>query len=94
MPNYNVHKDELEKRVNVSDPWAWYNESSIQVRMYSPFDDVVRIIFESIDDVAVYRDFNEWDFDANWEFCKEWLYDKIPDIVNCEWMYEHGYCPF
>lgn len=51
-------------------------------------------MFMSVDDTAVYRDFNEWGLEANWNWCKEWLFDKIPDTVSTEWMYEHGYAPF
>ena len=54
----------------------------------------VRISFLSVDDFIVYQDFNEWDVVANWRWCKEWLFDRIPDTVDCDWLYEHGYRPF
>ena len=92
----------IEKNVKVSDAYRWYGRKEIDVRMWHPdyWDNAeetkncVRIMFMSVDDTAVYRDFNEWGLEANWNWCKEWLFDKIPDTVSTEWMYEHGYTPF
>lgn len=85
----------LEKTVKVSDPWKWYNRPSVNVKMWIlPGGTTVRILFLSIDDFSVYQDFDEWNVDANWQWCKEWLFDKIPNTVSCEWLYEHGYRPF
>ena len=85
----------LEKKVKVSDTWRWYDRSSVRVKMWVLHDNsTVRISFLSVDDFIVYQDFNEWDVVANWRWCKEWLFDRIPDIVDCDWLYEHGYRPF
>ena len=92
----------IEKTVKVSDAYRWYGRKEIDVRMWHPdyWDNAeetkncVRIMFMSVDDTAVYRDFNEWGLEANWNWCKEWLFDNIPDTVSTEWMYEHGYVPF
>lgn len=85
----------LEKKVKVSDTWRWYDRSSVRVKMWVLHDNsTVRISFLSVDDFIVYQDFNEWDVVANWRWCKEWLFDRIPDTVDCDWLYEHGYRPF
>lgn len=92
----------IEKTVKVSDAYRWYGRKEIDVKMWHPdyWDNTeetkncVRIMFMSVDDTAVYRDFNEWGLEANWNWCKEWLFDKIPATVSTEWMYEHGYAPF
>ena len=89
-------KHELSKTVEVSDSYRWYNENKLEVRMYRlrANKSIVRIMFFSIDDALVYRDFDEWDFEGNWKWCKEWLWDRMPEVVNMEWMYEHGYVKF
>lgn len=85
----------LEKKVKVSDTWRWYDRSSVRVKMWVLHDNsTVRISFLSVDDFIVYQDFNEWDVVANWRWCKEWLFNRIPDTVDCDWLYEHGYRPF
>lgn len=85
----------LEKKVKVSDTWRWYDRSSVRVKMWVLHDNsTVRISFLSVDDFIIYQDFNEWDVVANWRWCKEWLFDRIPDTVDCDWLYEHGYRPF
>lgn len=86
----------LTKKVKVSDPNMWYGQEEITVEMWHDNifeDDTVRIMFDSIDDFQVYRDFNEWDLEANWQWCKTWLWNKIPEVVDTDWMYEHGYAP-
>lgn len=87
----------LSKKIKVSDPCWWYGESEITVEMWH--DDIldestVRIMFLSIDDFIMYRDFNEWDLPDNWEWCKTWFWDKLPSEVNYDWLCEHGYVPF
>ena len=70
-----------------------------------PDKDTVRILFKSYDDFMMYRDFKCYDFmmyrdfkcyslDGNWKFCMEHYFNKLPDTVNVEWLYEHGYVPF
>lgn len=88
----------IEKTVSVSDPDMWYGKDSITAEMFNlqlPKDkETVRILFKSCDDFMVYRDFHEWDLDGNWEWCKEWLWNNIPDTVCVEWLYRHGYVKF
>lgn len=87
----------LEKTVNVSDPWNWYQENTIKVSMFSmapEYPNTIRIMFESIDDFMVYMDFEEWEQEANWKWCKQWLWDCIPNTIDCEWLFTHGYRNF
>lgn len=82
----------LTKDVLVEDPWCWYDEDIIEARMYILGDGkTVRVSFFSIDDFGTYRDFGEWSADSNWKWMKRWCWDRIPDIVSCEWMYERGF---
>ena len=92
----------INKTVKVSDAFEWCGRKEINVSMHHPkywdnmeeMKNCVRIMFMSADDKAVYRDFTEWELESNWEWCKKWLFDKIPNTVSRKWMYEHGYVPF
>ena len=88
------------KILNVSDPENWYHSNKISCEMYhpkhwdGPNKDTVRILFKSYDDFMMYRDFNYYDLEGNWKFCMEHYFSQLPDTVNVEWLYEHGYVPF
>lgn len=88
---------ELIKNVKVSDSNNWYGETNIKVKMFPllyPCKRAVRIMFCSIDDFRIYRDVETWSFEANWNWCKKYLWDNIPEVVSADWMYKHGYLPF
>lgn len=98
-------KFSISKTVEVSDVLRWHGCKEISVKMVHPecWDNIekmkncVRILFMSADGLTVvYRDFNEWGLEDNWEWCKEWLFDKIPSTIDMGWMwmYEHGYVPW
>ena len=55
-------KYELTKTVEVSDAYLWYGENEIEVKMWRLRENqsTVRIMFCSIDDRLIYRDFDEW----------------------------------
>lgn len=53
--------------------------------------DTVRIYIDIGDDRAFYRDFKEWGLLSNWNWCKEHFFDRIPQVVSEEWLFEHGY---
>ena len=88
------------KLLNVSDPENWYCSDKIICEMVHPkhwnYTDrsTVRILFKSYDDFMMYRDFKCFSLDGNWKFCMEHCFNKLPDTVNFEWLYEHGYVPF
>ena len=90
----------VHELLNVSDPENWYRSDKIICAMYHPKcwinsnKDPVRIIFKSYDDFMMYRDFNYYSLDSNWKFCMEHYFNKIPDTVDVDWLYEHGYVPF
>lgn len=90
----------VSKLLNVSDPESWYHSDKIICEMYhpkywgGPNEDAVRILFKSYDDFMMYRDFDYYCLDSNWEFCMEHYFNKLPDTVNVDWLYEHGYVPF
>lgn len=86
-----------EKRVTVAEPECWYNQPDVKVILFEiekGVDIGVRIFFESIDDFAVYQDVDDWEQKANIDWAKEYLYDKIPENVSLQWLYEHGYKPY
>lgn len=86
----------VHKLLNVSDPENWYRSDKIICEMFHLDDceDAIRIIFKSYDDFMMYRDFDYYNLDSNWEFCMEYYFNKLPDTVDVDWLYEHGYVPF
>ena len=78
-----------EKEVTVAEPEFWYGQPSVKVELFTTENGTARIFFESIDDFFVYQDEK-----ANIEWAKEYLFDKIPNKVSLQWLYEHGYKPF
>lgn len=84
----------LTKQVAVSDPENWGGKKRIDVKMYPvrySRSKTVRIFFSTPEVVGIYRDFDQWGFDDNWKWCKQWLYDQIPKQVSAKWLYKHGY---
>ena len=90
----------VHKLLNVSDPNSWYYSDKIICEMYhpkhwnGPDKDTVRILFKSYDDFMMYRDFNYYSLDGNWKFCMKHYFNKLPDTVDVDWLYENGYVPF
>lgn len=90
----------VHKLLNVSDPESWYRSNKIICEMFHPkylngsYEGTVRILFKSYDDFMMYRDFDYYGLDSNWEFCMEHYFNKLPDTVDVDWLYEHGYVPF
>lgn len=90
----------VSKLLNVSDPESWYYSDKIICEMYhpkywdGPNEDTVRILFKSYDDFMMCRDFDYYGLDGNWKFCMEHYFNNLPNTVNVEWLYEHGYVPF
>lgn len=86
----------VHKLLNVSDPENWYRSDKIICEMFHLDDceDAIRIIFKSYDDFMMYRDFDYYNLDSNWKFCVEHYFNNLPDTVNVDWLYEHGYVPF
>ena len=86
----------VHKLLNVSDPENWYRSDKIICEMFhlDGCEDAIRIIFKSYDDFMMYRDFDYYNLDSNWKFCMEHYFNKLPDTVDADWLYEHGYVPF
>lgn len=90
----------LIKRVKVSDPDMWYQENEVDVQLYvTPAYKgtvQVKILVSSIDDFAVsyIQECNEKYTDyirSIYDHMKKWMFDRIPEVINIEWLYEHGY---
>lgn len=86
----------VHKLLKVSDPESWYHSNKIICEMFhlKHCENAVRILFKSYDDFMMYRDFDYYNLDSNWEFCIEHYFNKLPNTVDVEWLYEHGYVPF
>ena len=84
----------MSKRIRVSDPEKWYGKGEIEVSMWHnksfTCKDSVRIMFQSIDDFAMYRDFDEADLDTNWSRCCEIFYN-LPEKISVQWLLDHGF---
>lgn len=91
----------LTKKVKVSDPEMWYGKSEVDVSLFvtPPYAGrvYVKILVSSIDDFAVSH--TTYDCNVKYTDCikgiydhmKEWMYDRMPEEVSVEWLYEHGY---
>lgn len=95
------NRRELCKTVKVSDPWMWYNQKAVQVKLficpeYEGKTDV-RLFIESIDDFAMEYTrecLGQEDIDYTYDRMKKYLYDKMPRKISCKWLSEHGFFPF
>ena len=93
----------LTKTVAVTDPDNWYGQDTVTVSLFitPPFRGrvAIRILIRSIDDFAVLYDIEKYENNKDgikWAYnhLKEWLYDRMPDKISLDWLYEHGYLPF
>lgn len=84
----------FSKEIKVSDPVNWYDKNKIKVSMwnnkFSTNKDTVRLMFFSIDDFMMYKDFDKGDLETNWYCCYE-DYEKLPKVVSVQWLLDHGY---
>ena len=96
-----THADRHEaKVVRVAEPWQWYNNDKIVCKIWHDFyfDNIekdatfARIMFFSINDFAMYRDFFG-KLDEAWNKANE-VYNNIPDVVNNKWFEENGFKRF
>ena len=97
LTNFSHASKHEAKIVKVAEPWQWYDNDRIVCKVWhdSYFDNIekdatfVRIMFFSIDDFAMYRDFFG-ELDEAWNKAKE-VYDNIPDVVDNKWLEENGF---
>lgn len=93
----------LVKQLSVSDAHNWDGGTSIlcdmtyvsekhKVHFSSPT--IVRISFFTVSGTKMYRDFDYFDKETNWQYCLEHYFNKIPKRVSVSWLDEHGYIPF
>ena len=104
--NHNIEmliKTRLTRTVRVSDPWHWYDENTVVVSMGvtppSKNGEVdIYVSVSSIDDFSVSRRIEEnIKYEASvqcyYDHFKKYLFDRMPDEISVEWLYEHGYLP-
>lgn len=92
--------ERLTKTVRVSDPENWYERDTVDVWLYvtSPYENKVRVrvLIMTVDDFSVGYD---WECDADnkgaiesaYNHLKEYMYDRMPEEISLDWLYEHGY---
>lgn len=80
----------MNKEINVLDPVNWYSKTKIKVSIFSINKNTVRIMFSSIDDFMMYKDFDKGDLKTNWNCCYE-VYEKLPKAISVQWLLDHGY---
>lgn len=94
--------ERLSKRVAVSDPENWYQQDSVTIHLYvsAPFRHKVQVKISvlSIDDFAAayYQEIDEkyqLSIKSMYDHMKHWIYDRIPDKISLDWLYEHGFVP-
>lgn len=96
-------RKELAKTVKVSDPWNWYGENEIKIRLFcmQPMKgwknpSHIRVLASSIDDflmsidICVQRD-SEACVKNTYNFAKKYIFDTIPDEISEAWLLEHGF---
>lgn len=92
----NLHR--IEKYVTASDDWyPCFPDNKVRVCMFltnvkdSKF---VRICVWGADDYGMELDYIGSDYEEllyNYNRIKEYIYDRIPDVVNKEWFLEHAF---
>lgn len=97
LTNFSHASKQEAKVVKVAEPWQWYDNDRIVCKVwYCPrfcsnkeTESCVRIMFFSVDDFAMYRDFFG-NFNEAWDRANE-VYNNIPDVVNNKWFEENGF---
>lgn len=97
LTNFSHASKHEAKIIKVAEPWQWYDNDRIVCKVWYDFyfDNIekdatfVRIMFFSIDDFAMYRDFFG-ELDEAWNKAKE-VYDNIPDVIDNKWLEENGF---
>lgn len=97
LTNFSHASKHEAKIIKVAEPWQWYDNDRIVCKVWYDFyfDNIekdatfVRIMFFSIDDFAMYRDFFG-ELDEAWNKAKE-VYDNIPDVIDNKWLKENGF---
>lgn len=95
-----LDRKSVKKTVRVSDPECWYGEDTVTVELYiaPPYKGEVRvrIVVHTIDDFSVvYERIHSAKYPTcvlgDYEHMKRWMFDTIPEEVNLNWFYRHGY---
>lgn len=93
-------RDVFCRKFNVTDPENWYMSSVIIGKVWKliPNDDgnVIRMLFYSYDDFAMYRDFYSFpkeELEATYKFCQRYL-KEMPVTISVNWLDEHGFMKF
>ena len=89
---------DLRKTVTVAPDEVdlWYGRDTVEVHMFicryaNPEEVVVAVL--SIDDFAMFYRFpiEYWNEERTVEFVKKYVYDRIPEGVTMDWLFEHSF---
>ncbi len=95
------HADKHEaKIIKVAEPWQWHNNDRIVCKVWhqkyfdtiEEFSTYVRMMFLSVDDFAMYKDFFG-KLDEAWNEAMK-VYNAIPEIVDNEWFEKNKFKRF
>ena len=100
LTNFSHASKHEAKIVKVAESWQWYNNDKIVCKVWhdSYFDSIekgttfVRIMFFSVDDFAMYKDFFG-ELNKAWERAME-VYNSVPKVVDEEWFEKNGFRKF
>lgn len=82
----------FEKFVTVDDDWyPNWDGNKVKVSL-TLFGSYIKFCAWGADDTGVEMEFCSSN-ESVFELWKTHIYDKIPDIVNKEWFYDHGFYP-
>ena len=92
---------ELSKVVRVSDPEMWYNQMTVEVKLFVNPEYQgrinVRLFVESIDDFAMEYTrtcYTNAGVEYTYALMEKNMFDAMPKKISYKWLLEHGYFPY
>lgn len=97
LTNFSHADKHKAKIVKVAEPWQWYNNDRIVCKVWHQkyFDTIegfptyVRMMFLSVDDKAICKDFFG-ELSEAWNEAMK-VYNSVQEVVNDEWFEENGF---
>jgi len=101
-PIEGLNQFRVDRMVTVTDDWyPNYPDNKVKLSIflsYKPRIDhyLVRMCVWGADDTGMELDFTSRDYDTlkyHYDIWKKHVFDKVPDGVNMQWFFEHGFYP-
>lgn len=94
----------VDRMITVTDDWCPnYPENKVKLSIFLSYMNqpdfhvqFVRICVWGADDTGMQLDYtglNYYDLKWRYDMWKEYVFDKVPDGVDMQWFYEHGFYP-